>query len=58
MQKNMRIRMAMTKAGLSQRDLAKILGISEQEASVMLKYDLSKAESDGIIAKIRKANTA
>ena len=55
MQKNIRIRTQMAKAGLNQGDLARILGISDQECSVMLKYDLSKAESDGIIAKIRES---
>lgn len=60
MQKNIRIRTQMAKTGINQGDLARLLGISEQECSVMLKYDLSKTEADGIIAKIREyaADTA
>ena len=46
----------MAKAGINQGELAKILGASESEVSVVLnKYDLSKAETDIIITKIRDA---
>ena len=56
MQKNTRIRTAMAKAGINQGDLAKILGVSDTEVSAFLKYDLSKAEQDRIIDRIK--NTA
>lgn len=60
MLKNTRIRTTMAKTGITQGDLAKILGVSEPEISYMMKYELSKAEADGIIAKIREyaADTA
>ena len=53
MLKNERIRVAMAKAGINQGDLARILGVSEPEISSVLKYNLSKAEQDSIIEKIR-----
>lgn len=60
MLKNTRIRTTMAKTGITQGDLAKILGVSEPEISYMMKYELSKTEADGIIAKIREyaADTA
>ena len=60
MLKNTGIRTTMAKTGITQGDLAKILGVSESEISYMMKYELSKTEADGIIAKIREhaADTA
>ena len=55
MAKNVRIRTEMDKAGINQIELANILGISDSEVSVILKYGLNKAETDGIIAKIRQS---
>ena len=59
-QKNVRIRTEMAKAGINQIELANSLGISDSEVSVILKYGLSKQETDGIISKIREhaMNTA
>lgn len=53
MQKNVRIRTAMAKAGINQGDLAKILNVSDTEVSAFMKYNLSKSEQDRIIEQIR-----
>ena len=55
MQKNTRIRTEMAKAGINQGDLAKILGVSDPQVSVILKYELSKAEQNRIIECIRES---
>ena len=55
MQKNTRIRTEMAKAGINQAGLAKILGMSDPQVSVILKYELSKAEQNKIIERIRES---
>ena len=53
--KNKRIRKAMTDAGIaSQIELCEILGVSQAEISIMLKYELSVHEQNEIVAKIRE----
>ena len=45
----------MAKAGINQAGLAKILGMSDPQVSVILKYELSKAEQNRIIERIRES---
>lgn len=52
--KNKRIRKAMTDAGIGQSKLAEILGISESELSIMLKYELAVKEQHEIVDRIRE----
>ena len=52
--KNKRIRKAMTDAGIGQSKLAEILGKSEAELSIMLKYELSVREQHDIVDRIRE----
>lgn len=44
----------MSDAGISQTRLSEILGISNAELSVMLKYELAVKTQNEIIAKIRE----
>ena len=51
----------MAKAGINQGELARLLGVSDSEISVVLnKYDLTKSEQDRIIDSIsnRDVDTA
>lgn len=52
--KNKRIRTAMLQAGIKQKDLAEILGISDTELSYVLKYELAVREQNEIVARIRE----
>ena len=52
---NVRIRKAMLEAGISQGELAAILGISEPALSIMLNVELSNMVQKEIIAKIKEA---
>ena len=51
---NKRIRKAMLDAGISQNQLAEILGTSISELSVMLKYELAARVQNNIVSKIRE----
>lgn len=51
---NKRIRKAMLDAGISQNQLAEILGTSISELSVMLKYELAVRVQNNIVSKIRE----
>lgn len=51
--KNERIRRAMIKEGLTQNELAEILGKSTAEVSLMLKYELAQKEQQRIVEEIR-----
>ena len=53
--KNARIRKAMIDTGITQTDLANIMGTPVTEISVMLKRELAKAEQDKIIAMIKES---
>ena len=50
---NQRIRRAMIDVGMSQGELADLLGISDTEVSYMLKYELAAKVQADIIAKIK-----
>lgn len=52
--KNKRIKVALAQAGLSQAQLADILGVTTTEMSIMLKYELAVKEQNNITAKIRE----
>ena len=52
---NVRIRKAMLEAGISQGELAAILGISEPALSIMLNVELSNAVQKDYIARIKEA---
>lgn len=52
--KNKRVRIAMTRAGINQRQLAEILGTNDASVSIMLSRELSRAEQNDIIAKIEE----
>lgn len=52
---NAKIRKAMIDAGISQGDLAQILGMSEPALSIMLKYELSSTVQKDFIARIKEA---
>ena len=52
---NTRVKVEMTKHGIRQYELAKILGIHENKMSVMLnRGELPKKKQDEIIAEIKK----
>lgn len=51
--KNKRIRKVLLDQGLTQNELAEILGVNIAELSVMLKYELAKPEQDEIIRRIK-----
>lgn len=53
--KNLRVRKVMAEHGIDQRKLARILGITETEMSVVLKRELARIEQDKIIEAIREA---
>lgn len=50
--KNKRVKVRLARDQLTQNDLADILHVTPAEASIMLKYDLSRAEQDELIRKI------
>lgn len=52
--KNKRIRKAMTDAGINQTQLAAILGISNTELSMALKFELAVREQNDIVKRIRE----
>ena len=52
--KNKRVKVAMAQAGLSQVQLADILGVTTTELSIMLKYELAVKEQNEITARIRE----
>ena len=52
---NVRIRKAMLEAGISQGELAAILGISEPALSIMLNVELSNMVQKEMIARIKEA---
>jgi predicted XRE-type DNA-binding protein len=52
--KNKRIKVALAQAGLSQAQLADILGVTTTEMSIMLKYELAVKEQNDIVARIRE----
>ena len=54
---NRAIRTAMFRAGLKQRQLAEILGCSEASVSLMLRYELSRAEQKKIVEVIKDYET-
>jgi len=47
--KNKLIRIVMIENDLTQSSLAKLLGVSEAQVSIMLKYDLSEKEQNRIV---------
>lgn len=51
--KNERVRREMIKEGLTQNDLAEILGKLRSEVSTMLKYELAQKEQQRIVEAIR-----
>jgi predicted XRE-type DNA-binding protein len=51
--KNMKIRNAMYDAGLKQKNLAEIMGISQMEVSFMLKRELAAKEQNEIVERIK-----
>lgn len=51
---NRAIRTAMFRAGIKQRQLAEILGCSEASVSLMLRYELSRAEQKKVVAMIKE----
>ena len=51
--KNLRVRKTMAESGINQTMLARIMGISEMECSIMLKRELAKVEQDDIIKAIK-----
>ena len=46
--------MALTQASMSQRDLAKLLSISDTELSIMMKHELAVREQNEIVKSIRE----
>ena len=50
---NIKVRLAMTKKGMQQKDLADCLGKKEPEISIMLKNELSPKVQNEIIEKIK-----
>ena len=52
--RNKRIRMALTQAGMTQTELAKLLYVSETELSIMLKHELAVREQNEIVKSIRE----
>ena len=52
---NTRVRRVLAEAGMLQSDLARILGLSETQVSLMLKYELARPEQDKIIQAIKDA---
>lgn len=52
---NAKIRKAMIDAGIGQKELAQILGMSEPALSIMLKYELSNTVQKDFIARIKEA---
>lgn len=52
--KNKRVKVAMAQAGLSQVQLADILGVTTTELSIMLKYELAVKEQNEITSRIRE----
>lgn len=53
---NAKIRKAMIDAGINQKELAQILGISEPALSIMLRQELSSSVQKDYIAKIKEAS--
>lgn len=53
---NMKIRIAMMEHGLTQYDLAKLLGLSEMTMYRRLRDELPEKEQDAIITKIEEAS--
>lgn len=52
--RNKRIRVALTQAGMSQKDLAKLLIVSDTEMSIMMKHELAVREQNEIVKRIRE----
>lgn len=52
--RNKRIRLALAQAGMSQRDLAKLLYVSDTELSIMMKHELAVREQNEIVKRIRE----
>lgn len=52
--KNKRIRKAMADAGITQLQLAELLGVKQPEMSIMMKYELAVREQNDIVARIRE----
>ena len=52
--RNKRIRMALTQAGMSQKDLAELLYVSTTELSIMMKHELAVREQNEIVKRIRE----
>lgn len=44
----------MTDAGITQFQLAELLGVKPPEMSIMMKYELAVREQNNIVAKIRE----
>lgn len=51
---NERIKVAMTKADMTQTELADLLGMSQGALSMMLKFELSAKVQNDIVAQIRE----
>ena len=51
--KNLRIRAALAGASMTQGDLARMLGLSEPDLSIIMSVELAKAEQDEIIRRIK-----
>ena len=51
--KNLRIRAALDGASMTQGDLARLLGYSEPDLSIIMSVELAKAEQDEIIRRIK-----
>ena len=54
--KNVRIRCALAKSGLKQKDLARIMGCSEGTVSILLKHELARFEQMRIVELISNAS--
>lgn len=54
--KNKRVRKALIDAGLKQKDLAKLLYVSEGTVSILLRLELAKEEQERIISLINNHN--
>ena len=52
--RNKRIRVALTQAGMSQKELAKLLCVSDAEMSIMMKHELAVKEQNEIVKRIRE----
>lgn len=52
---NTRVRKTLVENGMRQGDLAELMGITGQQLSLILKYELAKSEQDKMIALIEQS---